>query len=188
MHKVTRKNILNKEIIEILAYDILEISENILQNPVLFDNCKRNKTEYFFIIQCKECRNVLTHAEYWIEELSFSYVANCKIGSNGEAICQCGRVIGVKGLEYEIDLEKTLITKFPQKIVTTYEEFSRYMGQEIGSLKKIKDSNEEYLRYQENRTNDLKNSVVDLERIITTLKSKFFKSNTKNDEKKFFDI
>lgn len=58
----------------------------------------------FTIFQCKDCKNIITHSEYWSEGMVFTYLLNINEGDLGvdtycsirKIFCTCGNDIGIK--------------------------------------------------------------------------------------------
>lgn len=188
MHRASLKKFMKKDMIEISSYEVVENLDDIIQNPVVYVSNKGQKnvqSDNFLVIQCGKCKGILTHSGYWINGWAFSYVINCKIEDNAEIICGCGNKVGVKNMQFEIDLDNAVITSFPQKSASLYEKFSEYVSRGIKLFKEIKIHDDEFLTHQEKTLEDLKNIVKDLEHVVSIIKNKYLQPSYKFNPDKF---
>ncbi|CAG9326040.1 unnamed protein product [Blepharisma stoltei] len=105
----------------------------------------------FTILQCKQCKNVLTHSGYWFEGMVFSFMLNVTEGETGisnhntmqKISCLCGADIGFKYIAserklvdkyliYDNSISRQNFPSFKEKTVTTHEVIVK--SQEVGFL------------------------------------------------------
>lgn len=170
--KVSMFNIRNS-VAGVIAYikefEVIENCTHIIGNPMILLTTRNNQCidgNSFCVVQCRECKTVITHSGYSMKGLTFSYMIQCKVDNEMMVRCDCGNGLGTKMNYYVLAVENIIVTKFPKQILQNQTEFMNGLNGIHDSVKNLRMSNEAIINNFEERIEKNKKSIADINKVI----------------------
>ena len=173
--KFNNRTICTKLLFFIEEYEILDNYNIIIGNPSLI--CIKYNQEIidensFSIIQCNKCNIVITHTGYFVKNLCFSYVINCKVDGEMTIKCECDYELGIKLNYYNLKVENIRITKFPRRVLQDNYNFYSNLNSCQEIIQNMHISNSERIKNLEERIIECQKSLKKLSAITLKMYAK----------------